>query len=155
MADHAIRFWTLAADSEWNPQSLSDTFLHSLSDDIKDHLAPLDLPSHFDALVALAIKIDNRLFEGKKEKKSVERRTPAHWGQSTSWSLINRHSSSAGSSNEEVTAPPGEKEEPMRVGQTRLSPEERQRRLREGRCIYCGLQGHFLAACLVKGRAHQ
>lgn len=47
------------------------------------------------------------------------------------------------------------REEPMQIGRTRLTPEERQRRRKEGRCLYCGLLGHFLAACPVKDQAHQ
>uniref|UniRef100_UPI0037E7A689 uncharacterized protein n=1 Tax=Semicossyphus pulcher TaxID=241346 RepID=UPI0037E7A689 len=101
VADHSIRFRTLAAESEWDENSLSDTFLHNLSEDIKDHLAPLDLPPDFDSLVALAIKIDNRLHERRLEKDNA-------------------------------TVPPGGREEPMQLGHTRLSPEERQRRLKEG-----------------------
>ncbi|KAI3360553.1 hypothetical protein L3Q82_002431 [Scortum barcoo] len=38
-------------------------------------------------------------------------------------------------------------EEPMQVGGAHLSPEERNRRLRAGECVYCGRTGHSLPAC--------
>uniref|UniRef100_A0A3Q3FUQ0 ribonuclease H n=1 Tax=Kryptolebias marmoratus TaxID=37003 RepID=A0A3Q3FUQ0_KRYMA len=38
--------------------------------------------------------------------------------------------------------------EPMQVGRTRLSAEERQRRFRAKECIYCGNKGHFVANSL-------
>ncbi|XP_061100251.1 uncharacterized protein LOC133130042 [Conger conger] len=46
--------------------------------------------------------------------------------------------------------------EPMQLGRMRLTPSERQRRVRQGLCVYCGQAGHFLAACptLPKDQAH-
>ena len=44
VADHAIRVQALVAYSECNSPSVSNMFMHSLSNDIKDHLVPLDLP---------------------------------------------------------------------------------------------------------------
>lgn len=41
---------------------------------------------------------------------------------------------------------PGE-EEPMQLGQPRLTPQERQRRLTLRLCIYCGKKGHFFTHC--------
>lgn len=45
----------------------------------------------------------------------------------------------------------------MQLGRMKLTPTERQRRLKERLCIYCGLGGHFLSSCpsLPKGQAHQ
>jgi hypothetical protein len=39
VADDAVDFRTLAAESAWNPESLFDTFLQGLSEVIKDELA--------------------------------------------------------------------------------------------------------------------
>lgn len=151
VSDHAIRFRTLAADSEWNGSSLCDTFLHSLSDELKDHLAPLDLPADFDSLVALAVKIDNRLYERRREKGRVKR-FPEHWGQLSSVSHVSQLPSSSHDTPASTSVNP---EEPMQVGRTHLTLEERERRHREKLCHYCGQQGHFVASCPVKGRAHQ
>ncbi|KAJ8381505.1 hypothetical protein SKAU_G00022830 [Synaphobranchus kaupii] len=38
-------------------------------------------------------------------------------------------------------------EEPMQLGRTRLFREERDRRMQEGRCLYCGKTGHFRSHC--------
>ncbi|KAI4891316.1 hypothetical protein NFI96_033515, partial [Prochilodus magdalenae] len=38
-------------------------------------------------------------------------------------------------------------EEPMQVDTSRLSPGERQRRMRRGLCLYCGNLGHILRNC--------
>ncbi len=37
--------------------------------------------------------------------------------------------------------------EPMQLGGTRISPSERDRRMKEWCCLYCGLPGHFHSAC--------
>ncbi|XP_039980330.1 uncharacterized protein LOC120788552 [Xiphias gladius] len=87
----------------------------------------VDLPKSFEGLVELAIKIDNRMQERERL----------------------RGATGPGS------APFSPKEEPMQLGRTRLSQQERQRRQREGLCLYCGEMGHFLAQCPVKGLAHQ
>ncbi len=72
---------TFAPDGDRNDSSLSATFLHNLSDDIKDQLRPLDLPVNFDDLVALVIKTDNRLFERRREKARSAKSPPLHWRQ--------------------------------------------------------------------------
>lgn len=38
----------------------------------------------------------------------------------------------------------------MQLGRARLSSVERQRRLQEGRCFYCGELGHLVASCPAK-----
>lgn len=152
VADYAIEFRTLAADSGWNDAALLDSFLFGLSDPLKDQLAPLDLPEDLDSVIALAIKIDKRLLEREREKRRPRGAVtpPSHKRSSPpSWRFSGQSPSSPSPS------PPVVVEEPMQLGRTRLSPEERQRRLREGRCIYCAQLGHLIATCPVKDRAHQ
>ncbi len=50
--------------------------------------------------------------------------------------LVRRHGNSA---------PPAT--EPMQIGVTHLSGEERERRVRLNLCLYCGLPGHIRASC--------
>ncbi|XP_045080421.1 uncharacterized protein LOC123492194 [Coregonus clupeaformis] len=63
VADYAVDFRTFAAESAWNPESLFDTFLHGLSEVVKDELAARELPMDLDSLIALTIRIDRRLRE--------------------------------------------------------------------------------------------
>ncbi len=69
VTDYATEFRTLVADSGWNASSLFDAFVHGLSDQIKDQLAPLELPSDIYSLIALCIKIDNCLREREKKRE--------------------------------------------------------------------------------------
>ena len=149
VTDFAIEFRTLAAESGWNESALSDAFLNGLSEVLKDHLAPLELPTELDALIALASRIDKRLFERERGRfrstssTSNQQRQPAG-NFSPSW----RPSPPAAS----MELHPMSSEEPMQIGRTQLSSEERQRRMDEGRCMYCAQVGHFLANCPVRGR---
>ncbi|KAI3356674.1 hypothetical protein L3Q82_003362 [Scortum barcoo] len=64
--DYAIEFRTLVADSGWNEVSIIDAFVNGLEEEVKDHLAPHDLPTDFEDLVDLvdlATRIDTRLQE--------------------------------------------------------------------------------------------
>lgn len=51
------------------------------------------------------------------------------------------------------SSPPAVVEEPMQLGRIRQSPEKRQRRLWEGKCIYFAQLGHLITSCPVKGEA--
>ena len=67
VTDYSIEFRTLAAESDWNATSLTDAFYNVLSDDIKDELAARDPLTDLDALVAMAIRIDGRLQDRRRE----------------------------------------------------------------------------------------
>ncbi|KAI3366500.1 hypothetical protein L3Q82_000476 [Scortum barcoo] len=144
--DYAIEFCTLAADSGWNAAAINDAFVNGLSEDIKDQLAPRELPPHFEDLVDIAVRIDSRLLEREKERRRIGKRTAkiqgAPWGarefrrptRPPVRATMLQASSTGG-------------EEPMQLDRTRLGPEERQRRLKEGACFYCGQQDHRVASC--------
>lgn len=149
--DYAIEFRTLAADSGWNAASLCDAFLFGLSDTLKDHLVPLELPSDLDTLISLAIKIDTRLSERERSRGP----TSSHKGPSQPPGCPPWRPSPHTAPASPPPASSANSEEPMQLGRTSLSPEERQRRLREGRCIYCGQKGHFLSSCPVKDGARR
>lgn len=152
--DYAIEFRTIAIDSGWNTPALIDAFRNGLSETIKDHLAPLELPQDLESLISMSIRVDNRLRERERERRRTATRHPSHQGRSLdkqpSWDPL-FHSSSGPAG----TAPSQAPEEPMQLGRTRISPEERRRRLQEGCCFYCGQSGHQQAACPGKGHAHQ
>ena len=78
VADYADDFCMLAAESALNPESLFDTFLHRLSEEVKDELADRELPVDLDSLIALTIKINGSLRECRSERSRLgHTRTPA------------------------------------------------------------------------------
>ena len=70
VADYTIDFRTLAAESAWNPESLFNTFLHGLSEVVKDELAAREVPVDLDSLIAPTIRIDGCLRECRSERRS-------------------------------------------------------------------------------------
>lgn len=50
--DYTIEFCTFAADSGWNQPAFVDVFSNGLTETIKDHLIPLNLPLELNALIS-------------------------------------------------------------------------------------------------------
>ena len=69
--DYVVDFRTLEAESACNPESLHDTFLHGLPEEIKDELAARELPMDIAYLIALTIWIDGRLQECRRKRRCV------------------------------------------------------------------------------------
>uniref|UniRef100_A0A672F1J4 CCHC-type domain-containing protein n=1 Tax=Salarias fasciatus TaxID=181472 RepID=A0A672F1J4_SALFA len=153
VVDYAVELKILALKSGWNSEALIDKFQHGLSDAVKDRLFLLDIPDNLDDLIALAIKIDNRLLERERERvlnKTSSRPTEhrrCHTAPTGSWCFPPR---SFDADPDTPSSTPSEKL--GEVGRARLSPEERERRFRQQRCLYCGQHGHLLASCPVKGQ---
>ncbi len=146
-AEFSVEFRTVAAESGWNAEALLGVFLKGLSDQLKDELAARDDSTSLDALITLAIRIDNRLCERRRERASSHLSTPASLPSpqsSTSHSPAHAPASCAIPTSH---AHSSLEEEPMQLGQTRLSPAERLWRMQTGECVYCGHKRHFLSSC--------
>lgn len=129
---YTIDCCTLAADSGWNTVAQLATFLHGLTEPIKDQLAPLELPSDLDSLIAMAIHIDIWVVEGEKQGPFCHASSRPEGAVMLSASTL---ASPPRASSTETSVPPAIREEPMQVSRTKLTPEEPQRRLHKGRCI--------------------
>lgn len=140
VADHSIDFRILAEESGWDELALKGTFTNSLSECIKDQLASRDEPGSLDELISLAIRIDDRVRERHRERDSISHNPPSPYF---------RPAFKVPTSQPQRPSEPDP--EPMQVGRTRLSAEERERRIAAKACIYCGNKGHFVASCPVRG----
>lgn len=151
-AEFAVEFRILSVESGWNETALIDLFLHSLSEKLKDELATREVPSSLEEVVSLAIRLDNRLRERQRERGNH-----ALGFSSPPSARTLRAPNPQLTSNLAGSTPSAPPPEPMQLEQTRLSPAERQRRIREGLCIYCGIAGHLIADCpkIPKDQAHQ
>uniref|UniRef100_A0A3P9NEE1 DUF4939 domain-containing protein n=1 Tax=Poecilia reticulata TaxID=8081 RepID=A0A3P9NEE1_POERE len=137
VSDFAIDFRIKAAASGWNPVALKSAYFHGLSEQLKDELATLDEPQSLDDFIKLTIRLDNRIRARVKER--FHQGSPPRLART-----------SARSANPQTSSPPPVPEpEPMQLGHTRLSPEERQRRMRARLCLYCGEPDHVIANCPV------
>ncbi|KAK3523236.1 hypothetical protein QTP86_024517 [Hemibagrus guttatus] len=54
------------------------------------------------------------------------------------------------SNRPDPVSPPKPASEPMYLGSSHLTPAERQRRLTQNLCLYCGVPGHAIPACPIR-----
>ena len=151
VSDYSIDFQTLATNSGWEGRALVDAFLQGLAEPVKHELLTRELPEELEEMITLAIRVGARL-------EDQRRTTPARFlpPRYPGW-----HSSPPAPPRPPrreaprflPSSPRGESEV-MMVDRSRVSREERDRRLRERACFDCGEGGHFAAQCPVKDNAH-
>ncbi|KAK3516482.1 hypothetical protein QTP70_017819, partial [Hemibagrus guttatus] len=126
-ADYAIRFRTLAAQSEWNDAALWAVFRAGLNPALQTELACHVEDTSLSQFVATAIRLDNL---------RRQRRTGA---------------SDMASARPRVRMDcpeQGERDpEPMQLGRSRLTEEERRPRGPPRRCYNCGSTSHLSPRC--------
>lgn len=137
---YASEFLALKRKVHWNEDTMIHLFREGLNTEIKSHL--LHFPKHdtLQKLMTDAMSIDAHIRE-EREEITV-----------TSTPSFNRNLSRTPIVSQE---PPTEAMDIDSVQRTRrqLSPQERERRLREGRCFRCGTQGHIAAQCPTRSQA--
>ncbi|KAK0154208.1 Retrotransposon-like protein 1 [Merluccius polli] len=134
VAAFAIEFRTLAVGSGWNEEALQGVFLNALGNDIKDELTTREESSDLEHLIALAIRMDNRLRERRRERASRSAPTPVSMPPAAS-----RPPFPASFPSRQERRPAFESEA-MQIGRMHLSPEEKERR------ILARASGDFLPA---------
>nr|CBN80957.1 Gag-protease [Dicentrarchus labrax] len=145
VAEYSVEFRVLAAESGWGEEALQTIFVHGLSEFMKDELAARDSAASLDELISLAIRLDNRLRERRREKWGRPQASPFHALPRATASVGSQLAAPSKRPSSQV--PPEPVEEPMQLGRTHLTQAERQRRMRSRLGIYCGQRGHILAAC--------
>ena len=143
-AAYATEFLTVAAGSGWNDAGLRSAYRQGLSESIKDELVR-DRPATLNELIALAIDVDGRIEERRRER--ARQTTPLSHSSYTAPHLS--YPGLTPSPSPEPTPVRGPGEEPMQLGRTRLTPAERMRRRNLGLCLYCGERGHLRDTCPV------
>ena len=156
VSEYAIDFRTLAVESGWNEAALRSRFMHGLSEQLRDELVYRDEPGSLDELIALCIRLDNRIRERRAGREYPSPQAPHHQAVRLSFPVSHRDTPPP-----PIFVPPMRpevfREEPMQLGRTRLTPAERHRRRTEGECMYCASKDHEVTVCPLcpKGNAHQ
>ncbi|KAG1927373.1 retrotransposable element [Pimephales promelas] len=118
-ADYALSFRTLAAQTGWGDDPLKLLYRKGLSTELQGELACRDEGKSLHQLINLSIRLDNLI---------RARRVPqGHRGNPAPFAV--------------------QESEPMQIGYTHLTQEERERRVRNRLCLYCGESGHMRATC--------
>ena len=155
-------FRSLAVESGWNDQALLTAFLSGLNRIVGREIALRGDQNSLDEAISTAIKISDQMAQWQVEPfPSRPTAFSAGWqaepfpSRSTTFSA--GASRNIGSLPEEPRRPVPQAlpsgppdEEPMQLGRTRLSPDERLRRMSSGACLYCGQLGHFRSTCPLR-----
>ncbi|XP_077359632.1 uncharacterized protein LOC144005381 [Festucalex cinctus] len=115
-------------------------FRRGLNTSPKDELAVRDDTNTLEELIALTIRLDNRLRERHRERACEQHVSAAN---NRTYGLSLHEDAEARS----FPGSPADMGEPMQIGGGRLHPEERRRRWLVGACLYCGQPGHRVASC--------
>ncbi|KAL0161744.1 hypothetical protein M9458_045469, partial [Cirrhinus mrigala] len=120
-ADYALSFRTLAAQTTWVEDTLKVLFRRGLCQDLQSELACRDEGRSLNEFIELSIQVDN-LIRSRRTQGSTTQIPPV------------------------TTSVP----EPMEIGATHLTSEERERRMQNSLCLYCGQAGHIKSTCPVR-----
>ena len=147
VAEYSVEFRILAAKSRWGDEALRSAFRRGLNDSIED-LILRDRPTSLADLISLALKVDDRLRERRIEKTTrnppVAPRVPRSFGPRDAPILTIPNTGPTPFSH-------GTSEtEPMQLGRSRLTQAEREHRMQNKLCLYCGKSGHFIQTCSVR-----
>lgn len=148
----------------WDSAALKSYYYDGLSAAVKDALALIpDPPEDLNTFQDLTIKIDQRLYERRQESRGASHATIK------TTAPLNRTRPTVTSTRFNATRPTVPQYSggaPMDLDATRnkrfkpLTPQERQRRISNNLCLYCGGPGHSASGCPVKvnlqksGRIH-
>ncbi|KAL0161008.1 hypothetical protein M9458_044733, partial [Cirrhinus mrigala] len=120
-ADYALTFRTLAAQSGWNDGPLKLHYRKGLNPELQIELACRDEDLTLNQYIDLSIRVDN-VMRARRSSRPVSAMQPP-------------------------VTPLEAPAEPMQLGTTKLTLEERERRLRGNLCLYCSQPGHIRATC--------
>jgi hypothetical protein len=139
-------FQRLIADLNWNDAAKRAALHRGLCEELKDILSTQDLPEDWSRYVALVKRRDMqyRACKAVAHRSSGETKpatTPTACNTSPNPSQNAPHPTSSGRGHF------GPAPMDLSAARRRLSPEERQKRIDENRCLYCGGFNHMAWDC--------
>lgn len=67
-SEYAAHFKQLTTHISWVDDALMSQFYEGLREDVKDEISKMDRPDDFAKYVAMAVRIDNCVFERRQER---------------------------------------------------------------------------------------
>jgi hypothetical protein len=138
-AVYGTKFLECVAHLEWNDAAFISQYRTGLCDDVKDMLLNYVEPNTLAAMMELAISCDQRLHERRLERGVRVRPLPP--APMPTAPLFGDRSTRTPPNNHYAMDIDAVSNRPIGAD-GRLLPEERERRLRLGLCLRCGLPGH-------------
>lgn len=134
-AVYSSEFYALAALVEWDDVALRDQFYSGLKTEVQVEIARQAFPANLSDLATLAIRIDSRLFEGRKQTHGTNPFRNQHSGQYQS------------SSQRPIRDPNAMDVDATGTARPRLTDQLRDQLRKEGKCFRCRQKGHMSRDC--------
>src|SRR5882724_10286364 len=144
-----IKFQQLAARVQWGDAALHRQAYNRLAKHIKDNMVHHEKPNTLVGLRKLVQAIDARYWERKGELSRETQASGSSGNKSEHKSDSNKsdNKSGKGSSNPEQKKPNVPDLSSKLRKDRKLTPQERQRRLDNKLCLFCGTTGHIAKDC--------
>ncbi|TID01834.1 Retrotransposon-derived protein PEG10 [Colletotrichum higginsianum] len=152
---YAAEFRRLCAQLKLTEDTKIFMFYNNLKDEVKDEIIKLDRPEDFLQYAELAIKIDNRLYERRKEKG--EKRAPANSAKKYQWQPQQRFQQNHPQRNGQAERPRGNYWQNNQnrnstayghhSGPMDLSVAQKDNKTRDFKCYNCDKPGHMAREC--------
>ena len=136
---YTAEFKQLQAKIDWDDAALRTVFERGLKESVKDGLVHHPKPEDLQAMIELATRIDNRLWERAQQKARTA--TPV------ANTKKHRHRSRRDRDGDVIMADKVSEKPRHKKSNHGLSAEERQRRYDKKACLRCGEVGHFRDKC--------
>jgi Retrotransposon gag protein. len=151
IAKYLVSFNRLATQTGWDSSALRHIFYRGLPDRIKDQMSQVGKPSTLLAMKNLAQQIDARYWERKAET-SRDNRTATSVTNSKPSDPKKSTTPAKSSDKPSTSATPKRPDLTDKLGKDgKLTQAERQRRMDNKLCMFCGGPGHIAANCTKKG----
>jgi len=149
VSSYTAEFKQLQSRIDWDDAALRTVYENGLKDSIKDGLVHHDKPADLHALVELATRIDNRLWE-RNQQKARNTFVPANTKKFRRNIRIDKEGDVI--MTDQVQA---KDRKPKGRYHDGLSKEERQKRYDNKACLRCGKEGHFRRDCPENDKGRQ
>lgn len=127
-AGYAAKFRELASHLDWDDQPLMAAFYDGLKEEVKDKIFEHDEPKNLTKYIELAVRIDNRLYERRQQKKNVR----------NGWNYVKKDQKANQGARR---APPPSTAHGSHSGPMELGAVEKRK------CYNCGTPGHLANQC--------
>jgi hypothetical protein len=142
-ATYYAEFCRLMTILKWDTRARRAALREGLSSELKDGLVFLDEKEDLAEFVTQLQGMDNRIRARAQETKGSK----THTTSSTRQTPAPKPTYPAPTKPNEPSFRPGGTVPMALDASRRISPEERERRMREGLCLYCAGSGHFTREC--------
>ena len=156
-AAYRTEFDNISQYLEWDEGALKEYFYEGLKETVKDSLALVpEEPEDFKDYQDLCIRLDNRIFERKEDSRRQSNKTPSASSHRKPSETTDTPKPQIQVNTYTDNGPPMDVGVPMDLDAAAnrkfkpLTPQERQYRMQNQLCLYCGKPGHRAGDCPAK-----